>query len=627
MGEDDNTDLTEYERNSSDVTSGRAGPETDQPTFVVTAPTLPKGGGAISPTNETFSTNPATGAGGLSIPIPIAATRSDLVAVSSLNYNSGHGNGAYGFGWAIDVPAVSRSTTKGIPQYSDTADIFTLSGADDLVPDVNSEVIRSLSILIASEYKRQKFTVKKYRPRIQQNHSKIERWTNIDTHEVHFRVTTQSNVTSVFGLSENARVFESDNPNRVFKWLLQEAFDDRGNIIKYTYKNEDLSSLDRNEAAKYGGNDPGGSAQKYLKEVLYGNSTPFPSGLLRDLGNEDLLSAWENSNRWYFSTVFDYGDHNLVSPQIEPDLEWPTRIDSFSTHRAGFEIRTRRRCERILLFHNINDRVDPKLIKSLDLSYQNDATGSRLEAIQLHTHLDGSSESFPALKLSYSEANFATTLNLARADEKPIHFDDRTSQFVDLFGEGLNGILSANEQQWLYQHNLGGGAFSIPKVLSQLPSLNSGPIQFADIDGDGRVELLAGGQPASGFYRQALDENWIQYRPAKGNPNIDRSNNAARYIDLTGNGRADILLTEDLCLRWYNSEGEDGYSEGICNAFDAEENGLPRIVFSETTQTIFLGDMTGDGLSDIIRLRNGSIEYRLLAKCWLWPIWPPDSDG
>jgi hypothetical protein len=41
-------------------------------------------------------------------------------------------------GWALSVPGVARKTSKGIPQYDDTQDIFILSGAEDLVPVENS---------------------------------------------------------------------------------------------------------------------------------------------------------------------------------------------------------------------------------------------------------------------------------------------------------------------------------------------------------------------------------------------------------------------------------------------------------------------------------------------------------
>ena len=52
----------------------------------------------------------------------------------SLVYSTGNGNGPFGLGWGLSIPGVSRKTSKGIPRYDDTTDVFILSGAEDLVP-------------------------------------------------------------------------------------------------------------------------------------------------------------------------------------------------------------------------------------------------------------------------------------------------------------------------------------------------------------------------------------------------------------------------------------------------------------------------------------------------------------
>ena len=35
----------------------------------------------------------------------------------------------------------------------------------------------------------------------------------------------------------------------------------------------------------------------------------------------------------------------------------------------------------------------------------------------------------------------------------------------------------------------------------------------------------------------------------------------------------------------------------------------PRLVFADGTQSIYLADMTGDGLTDLVRIRNGEVCY------------------
>src|SRR5271166_2165218 len=63
--------------------------------------TLPKGGGAIRGIGEKFSANPVTGTGTMAIPINVSPGRSGFGPELTLTYNSGAGNGPFGFGWSM----------------------------------------------------------------------------------------------------------------------------------------------------------------------------------------------------------------------------------------------------------------------------------------------------------------------------------------------------------------------------------------------------------------------------------------------------------------------------------------------------------------------------------------------
>src|ERR1700756_1088423 len=97
----------------------------NQPPFFVSAPqiSLPKGGGAIRGIGEKFSANPVTGTGSMSVPIFTSPGRSGFGPQLALSYDSGSGNGPYGFGWHDPLPVVSRTTDKRLPRYDDS-DIF-----------------------------------------------------------------------------------------------------------------------------------------------------------------------------------------------------------------------------------------------------------------------------------------------------------------------------------------------------------------------------------------------------------------------------------------------------------------------------------------------------------------------
>jgi hypothetical protein len=100
------------------------------------AVSLPKGGGAIKGMGEKFAANPVTGTGSMTVPIATSPGRSGFGPQLSLSYDSGAGNGPFGFGWSLSLPSITRKTDKGLPRYDDAteSDVFILSGAEDLVP-------------------------------------------------------------------------------------------------------------------------------------------------------------------------------------------------------------------------------------------------------------------------------------------------------------------------------------------------------------------------------------------------------------------------------------------------------------------------------------------------------------
>src|SRR5262245_55308266 len=111
-------------------------PGKEKSVFTPPSISLPKGGGAIRGMGEKFSANPVTGTGSMSVPIFTSPGRSGVGPQLSLSYDSGAGNGPFGFGWSLSLPQITRKTDKGLPRYQDAneSDVFILSGAEDLVP-------------------------------------------------------------------------------------------------------------------------------------------------------------------------------------------------------------------------------------------------------------------------------------------------------------------------------------------------------------------------------------------------------------------------------------------------------------------------------------------------------------
>lgn len=240
------------------------------------AVSLPKGGGAIKGIGEKFAANPVTGTGSMTVPIATSPGRSGFGPQLSLSYDSGAGNGPFGFGWSLSLPSITRKTDKGLPRYLDgaAADVFILSGAEDLVPVLEPKEPNSRTV------GNQTYTIQHYRPRIEGLFARIERWTNqAEPQETFWRSISKDNITTWYGKGEKSRIADPDDPTRIFSWLICESYDDKGNVIAYHYKEEDLTLIDLSQAHE---RHRSRLANRYLKYIRYGNREPYSPQMVKD---------------------------------------------------------------------------------------------------------------------------------------------------------------------------------------------------------------------------------------------------------------------------------------------------------------------------------------------------------
>ncbi|MGW0875341.1 SpvB/TcaC N-terminal domain-containing protein [Streptomyces sp. NPDC002740] len=519
---------------------------------------------------EKFSANSLTGTATLSVPITLTAARSGAEPVLALGYDSGSGNGPFGLGWSLDVPSVSRRTDKGLPRYVDESDVFQLSGAEDLVP-----------AQVPAPRAEGAHQVTSYRPRTEGLFARIECWREAATGDTHWRVTSKENVTSVFGRSSSARIVDPADPARVFRWLLEETADDRGNLIRYEYKAEDGPA----------------TANRYLKRIHYGR---------KDIG--DTTSSG-------FQVVLDYGEHDDRAPAPEEVRPWPTRADPFSSRRSGFEIRTERLCRRVLMFHRFPELgPDPVLVRSTDLAYQEDPATSKLIALTQRGYAPSVSggqanAELPALTFTYTERTVSTAaLSLRTEPGDALPRLDTGHRWVDLDGEGIPGLLAEQDGAWYYRRNRGDGLIGGPRPVDPLPAITDSH-RLMDLAGDGRQSLASLSGTAPGYNHRTENGSWAPFETFPQLPRVRWEDPNLRFVDLTGDGLADVLLTGSDGFTWYPSRGFGGYADGEDVAVAATEDRGPALVFADPEQSVYLADMTGDGLTDLVRIRNGEIAY------------------
>jgi RHS repeat-associated protein len=644
---------------------------------------LPKGGGAIRGMGEKFASNPVTGTGSMTVPIAVSPGRSGFGPQLSLSYDSGAGNGPFGLGWSLSLPAITRKTDKGLPQYRDAedSDVFVLSGAEDLVPVYRQDpdgswvagrpgyqrdpdpfwVRDSQGLLVVHEDELNGHRVRRYRPRIEGLFARIERWSKIGSPgDVHWRSISENNILTLYGFDANSRIADPLDPSRIFSWLICESRDDKGNGIRYLYKKEDGTYQPRHGQAdpfkqahqlnRGLASDPRRTAQRYLQRVLYGNVKPLLDAQgrrPRHLG-ELPNPPTDTGADWLFEVRFDYGELDEGDPTGNPEKPWFYRPDAFSSYRSGFEVRSCRRCERVLMLHNIPDQpagpdIAPQpgyrgVVRSTEFTYD-DELDPGIASKPIYSFLkqvvqtgwnqeNGSTirRSLPPVEFQYSQPvvqDAVEEVDSQHLQNLPVGLDGAAYRWVDLHGEGIPGILTEQAGAWYYKRNwspiptkLPDGSEALRVNLAPLETVAlkpnvalSGSAEFMDLAGDGQPDIVVMEGPTPGLYEHDEAEGWQPFRPFPSHLNLNMRDPNVKFVDLDGDGHADVLITENDALVWHASLAEEGFApaQRVIKELD-EEKGL-RIVFADGTQSIYLADLSGDGLTDIVRIRNGEVCY------------------
>jgi RHS repeat-associated protein len=591
---------------------------------------LPKGGGALKGIDEKFNVNAVNGTAGLEVPFPLSPGRGGFTPALSLSYSSGAGNSEFGMGWGMSLPSIHRKTDRRLPRYNDVeeSDVFLLAGAEDLLPELDEE---GVPVSIVSD----EYTIRRYRPRIEGLFARIE-WICKNDGNSWWRVCTKDNILTYYGLTTAARIADPLSANRVFKWLPELVVDHKGNAQQYYYLAENKDNIVAAPHEHQRLNDAAPFTNTYLKRVAYCNLQPF---FVDSPGYEPEL--YEDT--FLMEAVLDYGDHDAEMPVFTPSQDWEARSDAFSDYRAGFEIRTYRRCRRVLMFHrfrelNEDNSLNPVLVRSLDLTYLTDVAPSDPPSPEDHAGIDYItrmtqkgyyyndaaeliSKSLPAMELSYQPIVWDHTVHTVDPDDVANAPQGLTGnyQWTDFFGEGIPGILSEQGNAWWYKRNLGDGHFTHALNLAPKPSFAGlgSNLQWQDLDADGRRQIVSYDPSAPGYFEATLPaaddvdgiQEWEAFRAFTNTLNVDMNSPFNKMLDLDGDGRPDLLLCEDRVVTWYRNEGKEGFTTGGNVSAAVDEDKGPRLLLNDQVQSVFLADMSGDGLTDLVRIRNGEVCY------------------
>jgi RHS repeat-associated protein len=523
---------------------------------------VPKGGGALQGIGEKFSPDLHTGTGNFTVPIALPPGRNGFQPQVNLVYSTGHGNGPFGLGWSLSIPGVSRRTSKGVPRYDDSRDVFVLSGAEDLVPVPGAPDGAT-----------------RYRPRTEGLFAEIEH--HHARPNDHWKVRSKDGLTSWYGTprpegapegwADPAVVRDPAAPRRVFAWRLTRTGDPFGNQIVYEYERDSRQV------------GPHHWDQLYLKRIRY---VDYPQN---------------DETRFLVSVTFEYDE----------------RPDPFSEYRAGFEIRTTWRCTRI----EIRTHADQeRLVRSYRLTYLDERPGlehlrplnglSLLSQIDVVGHDGDRTEALPPLEFGYTrfEPDRRDFFPVTGSDLPALSLAHPDLELADLFGNGLPDILEMNGTV-RYWRNLGAGRFDFPREMRTAPAglrLADAGVQLIDANGDGRTDLLVTTEALSGYYPLRFGGLWDRrsfqrYRLA---PSFDLKDPEVRLVDLDGDGVTDAIRSGTRLECFFNDP-----REGWNGTRRVDPQSLAGFPLDFSDPRVKWADMTGDGLQDIVLVHGGDVEY------------------
>ncbi|TPA09262.1 virulence protein [Burkholderia pseudomallei] len=574
---------------------------------------LPSGGGSIRGMGQTLSAIGPDGMAEMSLPLPMSAGRGYAPALG-LTYSSGAGNGPFGIGWQMGTMSIRRRTSHGTPRYDSTDSFLGPDGEVLLVasdtegqPDVRSA--NALQGVILDT----RHTITRYQPRTERNFSKIEHWQpSDDTGAGFWLIRSADGQVHILGKTAQARISAPGNSTHVAQWLLEESMSAGGEHVYYEYYAEDDVGCSAAEKHAH----PDTSAQRYLAIVHYGNI--HPSDCLFVLSDTAPSSAG-----WLFVLVFDYGERAAsidAVPKFASSQPWLSRTDPFSRYEFGFEVRTRRLCRQVLAFHRLqtlagvaNGDDVPALVHRMVLQYDENPVVSMLVACRVLGHeLDGRPVPMPPLEIDYQRFTPTAIWQPMRELE---NFDlPQRWQLVDLFGDGLAGVLYKDDHAWCYcapQRQEGGAPDAITwrksHMLPQIPVLNGmDTATLIDVNGDGRLEWLVTHPGLQGYHRVLPEGKWTHFTPLTALP-VEYFHPRAQLADLMGAGFSDLVLIGPKSVRLYANE-RDGWTQGQ-TVIQSDGITLP-IPGADACKLVAFSDVLGSGQPHLVEISADGV------TCW-----------
>ncbi|QTL38276.1 virulence protein [Xenorhabdus budapestensis] len=579
-------------------------------------PSLPKGGGALYGMGESLGAIGPDGLASFSLPLPVSGGLG-VAPVLALSYSSAAGNGAFGMGWQCGAGLISLRTSHGVPQYRGEDTFLGPSGEVlSVVPDAKGQPDRRTATSLLGTTLKQPYIVTRYQPRIVSDFSKLEYWQPQQSgQDKPFWVmfTTDGQV-HLLGKHNHAQIADPKDATKIACWLLEETVTPTGEHIYYHYRTEDDTGCDADELRQH----IGMYAQRYLAKVCYGNIFPEAAFIA-------LKSGIPADDAWLFHLVFDYGERSsslYTVPEYHTSGEWLCRPDCFSRYQFGFEVRTRRLCRQVLMFHrlqtlageNITNET-PALVSRLILEYDlNNRVSLLLSARRLAHEADGTPVTLAPLEVDYQRFENDLHQNWQKMPELEDFNAFQPYQLVDLYGEGIPGVLYQDiPGAWWYRapvrditsDETDAVTYDTAKPLPHIP-VQQDSAMLIDFNGDGRLDWVVTVAGLRGYHSMTPEREWTPFIPLSSIP-MEYFHPQAQLTDITGTGLPDLALIGPNSVRFW-ADNQEGWGK----AQNVEHTGtipLP-IPGRDERKLVAFSDMTGSGQQHLVEISAEGV------RCW-----------
>jgi RHS repeat-associated protein len=617
---------------------------------------VPQGAGKILGMGESFSAQLSTGGGSFTIPIALLPARGGADPSLQLSYSSSSGHGVAGVGWDVGVPFIARQTDRGLPLYDDRGawhpnqDRFVFNGGQELVPICAVTGATCASALRGEVMPSWSDGYQYFRSRVEGGFLRFFWSADHRTWRVQSKTGETLELGAPLDGSTATGSVETDpaHPARIFRWNLARQYDAEGeanpagsapprpvNLVVYRYLTD--------------------GGQAYLSDVY--DTPPAVNAATAD------VATYAHHTRLRYERRPDA----TVSYRRGWPVEQAVRlagIDVTSKPSTGGASAFRELVRRYHLTY------DPAYHVSLlaQVQLEGRCAGASAEGAGEALPVTTGCPMLPPVQLGYQHVVPYDTKGVSsRADlagfegfdervtmmaKSPPHsLDDAMTDLFDINADGLPDVLVTSPGLYGGKHGVffNGGegqadsfrasTMAVMGVVTGSSVDTSGTITLGnlnvsagDVDGDGVVDLAHMPQVKtySIYSPERLGSDWLWRghnvtTASAQSPKINLGRDGAdtQRMDVNGDGLVDVVLTQGTEIETFFALGKFAGGDGqfgqatwtaataarISNepvAACAPYAGLP-VWFSDSD--VKVGDMNGDGLPDIVRVRQGEVRY------------------